>query len=99
VKHRDGKSSVIKGKAKVVDVYVDGHDMGGSVSLPRDTHGEVTGVSISKNEVRPFVFADIRTTGADYPLVPNCSVMFTLCPWIIQMKTQPLAIPARSPTR
>jgi len=60
VKYRDGKSSTIKGRAKSVHVYTDGRKMRQYVSLPHETHGKDAGVAVSKNTIRPFVFADIR---------------------------------------
>jgi hypothetical protein len=66
VKYRDGKSSAIKGRGKSVHVYTDGHRMRKVAVLPHETHGKVPGVRISETAMRPFVFADIQTTGADF---------------------------------
>ena len=64
MKYRDGKSSAIKGRGKSVHVYTDGHRMRKVAVLPHETHGKVPGVRISDTAMRPFVFADIQTTGA-----------------------------------
>ena len=84
MKYRDGKSSAIKGRGKSVHVYTDGHRMRKLAVFPQSTNGRVRGVRVSENIIRPFVFADIRTTGAGHPHNPNHSV---LCSRTIQMKT------------
>lgn len=64
------------------------------VLLPHETSGSVSGVRTSDNTERPFVFADIQTTGVDYspfPTILTCLV-YILCPRITQTKM-------RSPTK
>ena len=82
------KPSVTKDRAKSVHVYADGRIMVKYASLPHDTHGKFIGVPISDNTVRPFKFADVQTTGAEYPPVSNRSVMLILCLRVVQMKIQ-----------
>jgi len=55
-------------------------------SLPQDTGGKVTGMQTSVNTLRPFKFADVQTTGVDYPPVSNHSAILTLCPRVVQTK-------------
>jgi len=83
VKFGDGESSVIKGEAKSVHIYTDGHRMRKYALLPNDKRRMVTGVKVSSNVERPFTFADIRTTGADYTPSPNHSVLPTPRSWTI----------------
>ena len=73
----------MKDRGKSVHVYTDGHKMRKRALFPHHKHGEVSGVKISENAERPFVFADIRTTGASCPPAPNNSVLFTPPPWVI----------------
>jgi len=75
VKFGDGESSVIKNRGKSVHVYTDGHRMGKRPLLPYETRGKVAGVRISQGTERPFIFADIRTTGTDYPPITNLSYL------------------------
>jgi hypothetical protein len=59
--------------------------------LPQEENGGVGGVRISETAMRPFVFADIQTTGTGFPSSPDHSVLFTRGSRIIQTKTQYLA--------
>jgi len=82
VKYQIGDSSVIKQKAKLVDVLMDGYWMQGYVLLPQDTKGTARGVQTSDNKMRPFKFADIQITDED--TVPggtrvNSSDIGTIC--------------------
>ena len=93
VKFKDGESSAIKGQAKSLQVYTDGCRMSKRALFSNETGGTVSGARASANVRRPFTFADIHTTGADYaPASLNHSVLFT-CSWTIQMKTQYLEVP------
>ncbi|KAF9646176.1 hypothetical protein BDM02DRAFT_3271155 [Thelephora ganbajun] len=65
VKYRVRESSVIKDRAKAVDLYMDGHRMRKYALLPDHMHGKFNGARISENAKRPFTFADIRTTDED----------------------------------
>lgn len=71
MKYEVGESSAIKGKAKALDVYVDGRKMRKLIMLPRETHYTVDGVRTSDNVMRRFMFADIRTTGVNHPPFPT----------------------------
>jgi hypothetical protein len=86
VKYKIRKSPVISDRAKSVHCYVDGHRMEECMLLPHKTGGKVTGMQTSDNTVRPFKFADIQTTGVEYPLASNRSVTLTLCPRVVQTK-------------
>ena len=66
MKYNIGKSP-FKDRAKAVHVDIDGHRMKKRASLPHDTKREITGVRTSDNTSRPFIFADIQTTGVDEP--------------------------------
>lgn len=99
MRFRDGESSAIKHEPKSVHVYTDGHRMRKCALPSHKPSGVAHGAKISANTERPFTFANIRTTGVDHALVPNHSTLFTLRPWIIQMKTQYLAAPIQSPMR
>ena len=66
VKYRIGKSS-LEDKAKSVHVFIDGRRVRKYVSLPHESRGRIAGVPTSENTRRPFIFADIQTTGMDYP--------------------------------
>ena len=70
VSYEIGESSVIKDRAKSVHVYVDGRRMQKMFSVPNEIRGSIRGVQTSDNAIRPFMFADIRTTGMDYPPFP-----------------------------
>ena len=67
VKYQIEESSTIKHRARSIHVLMDGHVMKEAVSLPDDKKGTVDGVRTSDNKIRPFMFADIQMTGADYP--------------------------------
>ena len=90
VKYQTGGSSVIKHKAKMVDLLMDGCIMEKAVSFPDDKERIVKGMVTSDNTRRPFIFADIQTTGADYTPFPTISPYsaYTRHSRVIQMKTQ-----------
>ena len=73
MKYRDERSSALRGKVKSVHVYIDGHKMKQSASLPNHTRGMISGVSVADEVIRPFMFTEIRKTGLSCPPVPNNS--------------------------
>ena len=79
MKFKDGRSSTIKGQAKSVHVYTDGHRMVKRALCSDDVRGIASGVRISENVERPFTFADIRTTGANHAPGLNHSALLTPC--------------------
>ena len=58
---------------------MDGYCMGIYFSLPHETKWAVEAVPTSDDKMRPFVFADIRTTGA-VPSSPNHSTVLRITP-------------------
>ena len=78
MKYSDGTRSTLKGRAKMVMVFVDGRELTASPSLPHRTDGEVVGVPISNDAYRPLVFAEIQTTGLGFPLAPRSPGLATL---------------------
>lgn len=67
----DGESSTIQGRAKSVHVFLDGQRVEKCAYLSCDTSMTISGVCVADNAMRPFVFADIQTTGLDLPLFPT----------------------------
>jgi len=59
-----GDSPVMKGRGKSAHFYVDGRIMKRISLLPHKTNGTVRGPRTSNNTMRPFKFADVRTTEA-----------------------------------
>lgn len=67
MKYRDWEDSVIKGVAKSIHVDVDGRRMCKHPSLPHHTHGTIRGVYVAEDRQRPFLFAEVQTTGQGHP--------------------------------
>jgi hypothetical protein len=99
VKYEDGEDSGIKGVAKSVHVYVDGCIMSRYPSLPHHTNGAIRGVYVAKDKKRPFLFAEIQTTGQGHPPVLDHSALLALRARIIQMKILHLVKTMQIPTR
>ena len=97
MKYRDWEDSVIKGVAKSIHVDVDGRRMCKHPSLPHHTHGTIRGVYVAEDRQRPFLFAEVQTTGQGHP------PFFTILPYflcvIIQMKILYLEKIMQTPTR
>lgn len=76
MRYREEATSAIKGQPKVVDVFMDGHMLEGVAFLPSSTGGTIDGVCARNNTRRPFMFAEIQTTGTGLSSSP--SVLITL---------------------
>lgn len=50
----------------MVTLFVDGREVAACSFLPDDTEGEVDGVVIANDAYRPFVFAEVKTTGSNF---------------------------------